>query len=96
MTLDIELIAKWATALIAIISFAKLVVVPFNAVVTGNKKAMQELRDAIAQLSRDLKESQLDRVEIHKTLDRHDERIGHVEDKVIEIDTYCQTRHDRR
>ena len=37
MQLDIDAIAKWATAFIAIFSFARLIVTPFTKVMSGTK-----------------------------------------------------------
>lgn len=92
MELDIQKMAMWASALIAIISFAKLVVGPFQKVMTDNKEAMKSLELMISELSRDIKDSQRDRENIHKILDKHGNRLDKVEDEVIRIDTYCNVR----
>ena len=92
MELDIQKMAMWASALIAIISFAKLVVGPFQKVMEDNKKAMRSLEVTISELSRDLMDSQKDRENIHKILDKHGNRLDKVEDEVIRIDTYCNAR----
>lgn len=92
MELDIQKMAMWASALIAIISFAKLVVGPFQKVMADNKKAMRSLEITISELSRDLADSQKDRENIHKMLDKHGNRLDKVEDEVIRIDTYCNAR----
>lgn len=92
MQLDIDLIAKWATAFIAIFSFAKLVVTPFTKVMSGTKATLKSLEDTIQELRRDILDSQKDRDEIHKLLETHDDRINKVEDYVIRIDTYCTAK----
>lgn len=92
MNVDFEMLAKWATALIAIISFAKLIVTPFQRAMTANKQTMKSLEDTIKELVRDLRDSQKDRENIHKVLDKHSERLGKVEDEVIRIDTYCNVK----
>ncbi|WP_215508362.1 hypothetical protein [Peptoniphilus sp. EMRHCC_23] len=96
MQLDIDLIAKWATAFIAIFSFARLIVTPFTKVMTGTKATLKSLEDTIQELRRDILDSQKDRDEIHRLLETHDDRINKVEDEVIRIDTYCtaKTRED--
>lgn len=92
MQLDIDLIAKWATAFIAIFSFARLIVTPFTKVMTGTKATLKSLEDTIQDLRRDILDSQKDRDEIHRLLETHDDRINKVEDDVIRIDTYCTAK----
>lgn len=92
MQLDIDLIAKWATAFIAIFSFARLIVTPFTKVMAGTKATLKSLEDTIQDLRRDILDSQKDRDEIHRLLETHDNRINKVEDEVIRIDTYCSTK----
>lgn len=92
MQLDIDLIAKWATAFIAIFSFAKLIVTPFTKVMAGTKATLKSLEDTIQDLRRDILDSQKDRDEIHRLLETHDDRINKVEDDVIRINTYCETK----
>lgn len=92
MQLDIDLIAKWATAFIAIFSFAKLIVTPFTKVMSGTKATLKSLEDTIQDLRHDILDSQKDRDNIHKVLERHDERIDRVEDDVLRIDTFCAAK----
>lgn len=92
MQLDIDLIAKWATAFIAIFSFARLIVTPFTKVMTGTKATLKSLEDTIQELRRDILDSQKDRDEIHRLLEAHDDRINKVEDEVIRIDTFCAAK----
>lgn len=95
MQLDIDAIAKWATALIAIFSFAKLIVTPFTKVMSGTKATLKSLEETIQELRHDILDSQKDRDNIHKVLERHDERIDRVEENLIEIGTFCKARNDR-
>lgn len=95
MQLDIDLIAKWATAFIAIFSFARLIVTPFTKVMTGTKATLKSLEDTIQDLRRDILDSQKDRDEIHRLLETHDDRINRVEDDVIRIDTYCTAKTNK-
>lgn len=95
MQLDIDAIAKWATALIAIFSFAKLIVTPFTKVMSGTKATLKSLEDTIQELRHDILDSQKDRDNIHKVLERHDERIDRVEENLIEIGTFCKAKNER-
>lgn len=95
MNLDIELIAKWATALVAIVSFVKLVIMPFYTLLTSIQSTIKDLQVAIDALRRDIADSQHDRGGIHKKLDDHDLRLNKVEDDVIRIDTYCLSKNRR-
>lgn len=95
MHLDIDAIAKWATALIAIFSFAKLIVTPFTKVMSGTKATLKSLEDTIQELRHDILDSQKDRDNIHKVLERHDERIDKVENGLTEIGTFCKAKNER-
>lgn len=95
MQLDIDLIAKWATAFIAIFSFAKLIVTPFTKVMSGTKATLKSLEDAIKDLKNEIQKSLEDRENIHKMLERHDERIDKVENGLTEIGTFCKAKNDR-
>lgn len=95
MHLDIDAIAKWATAFIAIFSFAKLIVTPFTKVMSGTKATLKSLEDAIKDLKNEIQKSLEDRENIHKMLERHDERIDKVENGLTEIGTFCKAKNDR-
>lgn len=95
MHLDIDAIAKWATAFIAIFSFAKLIVTPFTKVMAGTKATLKSLEDAIKDLKNEIQKSLEDRENIHKLLERHDERIDEVEKSLTEIGTFCKAKNDR-
>lgn len=95
MHLDIDAIAKWATAFIAIFSFAKLIVTPFTKVMSGTKATLKSLEDTIQELRHDILDSQKDRDNIHKVLERHDERIDKVEENLVEIGTFCKAKNER-
>lgn len=95
MHLDIDAIAKWATAFIAIFSFAKLIVTPFTKVMSVTKATLRSLEDAIKDLKNEIQKSLEDRENIHKLLERHDERIDEVEKNLTEIGTFCKMRNER-
>lgn len=96
MQLDIDAIAKWATAFIAIFSFARLIVTPFTKVMSGTKATLKSLEDAIKDLKNEIQKSLEDRENIHKLLERHDERIDEVEKNLTEIGTFCKAKNERR
>lgn len=83
MGVTLEQIVIIAGGLMTVISLAKLVVEPFNKVMKQNQTAMKSLEKSIDALSFDLKDSQRDRANIHKVLDRHEMRIGKNEDAII-------------
>lgn len=95
MTWTIEQISILAGALITIISFARLVVGPFKDALKQNQTAMKSLEKSIDALSFDLKESQKDRENIHKVLDRHEIRISKNEDAIIVNNERIKTLFER-
>ena len=95
MDWTIEQLSILAGALITIISFAKLVVTPFNNAMKENKIAMDELRKTIDMINFDVKDSQKDRENIHKIVDRHETRISHAEDNIIVNNERIKTLFER-
>lgn len=95
MNWTIEQISILAGALITIISFAKLVVGPFNEAMRENKNAMDQLRKTIDMINFDVKDSQRDRENIHKVLDRHEQRISQNEDAIIVNNERIKTLFER-
>ncbi|WP_438467797.1 hypothetical protein [Streptococcus pluranimalium] len=85
MTVD-ESMRVFATILGIIVSMATiwgLIVNPFKNAIKRNDETMRSLQDTIKELAYELKDSQKDRENIHRQLDRHEERIGKTEDDVI-------------
>ena len=95
MNWTIEQISILAGALITIISFAKLVVTPFNEAMKENKVSMDQLRKTIDKIDFDIKDSQKDRDNIHKILDRHENRISQTEDAIIVNNERIKTLFER-
>lgn len=90
MNVDFSIWAQWAGAIVAIWGAFKLIVTPFqNAMkkseetMRKNDEVMKSLQKSIDLLTFELKDSQKDRSSIHKTLDRHENRLGEVEDHTI-------------
>lgn len=95
MGVTLEQIVIIAGGLMTVISLAKLVVEPFNKVMKQNQSAMKSLEKSIDSLSFDLKDSQRDRENIHKVLDRHENRISQTEDAIIVNNERIKTLFER-
>ncbi|MFU1594035.1 hypothetical protein [Streptococcus dysgalactiae] len=76
-------IASICGAIITVTSLVKLVVQPFQNSIKKNNETMRLLQNTIQTLTHDLKDSQKDRENIHKVLDRHEDRINRTEDEII-------------
>lgn len=81
--IDIMQVGAIAGAILTILGLAKFVVGPFQSSIKKNNSTMESLQEMIRTLSFDLKDIQRDRVDIHKILDKHEDRIGKVEDNTI-------------
>ena len=95
MGVTLEQIVIIAGGLVTVISLAKLVVEPFNRAMKQNQTAMKSLEKSIDALSFDLKDSQRDRENIHKVLDRHENRISKTEDEIILNNERIKTLYER-
>ncbi|MFL2135439.1 hypothetical protein ACEN33_03265 [Ruoffia sp. FAM 24228] len=96
MQIDLNLIAMWAGAIATIWSMIRLVVTPFKNAITKNDQTMKSLEKAIDALTYDLKDSQKDRENIHKTLDVHTRQIGELEDDTIRNTERINTLFNQR
>lgn len=83
MNVDLNILAQWAGAIVAIWGAFKLIVEPFKSAIKRNDETMKSLQKSIDVLSFELQSSQSDRQRIHKVLDRHEVRLGEVEDHTI-------------
>lgn len=81
--IDVMQVGAIAGAILTILGLAKFVVAPFQNSIKKNNLAMESLQETIRTLVFELKDSQRDRVDIHKILDKHEDRIGKVEDNTI-------------
>lgn len=77
-----------AGAIITIVTLAKLVVNPFKIAMSKNNNTMKNLQETLNELMHGLKESQKDRENIHRILERHDTRIDNNREAII--------RHEER
>ncbi|CAM2758645.1 Phage protein [Streptococcus acidominimus] len=83
MTVDILQVASVAGALLTLAGLVKLVVQPFQNAMRKNDDTMKRLQETITTLTFELQDSQKDRQNIHRQLEKHEDRIGKVEDDVI-------------
>ncbi|WP_455256664.1 hypothetical protein [Peptoniphilus asaccharolyticus] len=83
MKIDLQILAMWAGALSAIFAFAKLVVSPFLNAIKKNNITNELLQKAVEALTRDLKDMQKDRDNVHKILEKHEERIDRNADGIL-------------
>lgn len=98
MEIDITAISQWCTAIVGIIVFLKYVSAPIKILLENNRVAMNGLQNAINKLNSDLKDndykwanSQAHRDRLQAGQDKHEERIGVVEDKLISHDEQLKT-----
>lgn len=98
MNLDLGTLAQWSGAVITLITFAKLIVQPFtkslkknDEVTIGLKNAITDLQKSIDRLTADLSDSQRDRKEIHKQLDKHEDCLDELTHDVIRHDEQLKT-----
>lgn len=96
--IDLTAISQWCIAITGILVFLKYVSAPIKALLENNKIAMEGLKNAINKLNIDLKDndykwadSQAHRNRLQNTQDKHEERIGVVEDKLISHDEQLKT-----
>lgn len=83
MTFDILQVASVAGALLTLAGLVKLVVQPFQNAMRKNDDTMKRLQETITTLTFELQDSQKDRQNIHRQLEKHEERIGRNEDAII-------------
>lgn len=91
--IDLTTIAQWCITLTGILVFLKYISAPVKHVLNNNKIAMEGLQKAINKLSEDLKDndykwanSQAHRDRLQAGQDKHEGRIGTVEDTLINHD----------
>lgn len=96
--IDLTTIVQWCTSITAILIFLKYISAPIKTLLENNRIAMDGLQKAINKLNSDLKDndykwadSQAHRNRLQNTQDKHEERIGVVEDKLISHDEQLKT-----
>lgn len=101
--IDITAISQWCIAITGILVFLKYVSAPIKHVLNNNKIAMEDLQKAINKLTEDLKDndykwsnSQAHTDRLQAGQDKHEERIGVVEDKLISHDEQLKNLMERK
>lgn len=91
--IDLTTIAQWCITLTGILVFLKYISAPVKYVLNNNKIAMEGLQKAINKLTEGLKDndykwanSQAHRDRLQAGQDKHEVRIGDVEDTLINHD----------
>ncbi|HER2484319.1 TPA: hypothetical protein ACHI6C_001566 [Streptococcus pyogenes] len=83
MHFDLLQIGAACTALLSILGVWGFIVNPFKKAMEANEFVMAQLKDSIKELAYELKNLDRDREITKKIIDRHEERLGRVEDEVI-------------
>lgn len=83
MNIDILQIGAFAGAILSILGLWGFIVNPFKKAMEANEIAMAQLKDSIKELAYELKNIDRDREITKAVIDRHEERIGRVEDDII-------------
>src|SRR5574344_294745 len=95
---DFTTFSQWCISITGVLVFLKYISAPIKTLLENNKIAMEGLKNAINKLNSDLKDndykwadSQAHRTRLQNTQDKHEERIGTVEDKIIIHDEQLKT-----
>ncbi|HER0072842.1 phage protein [Streptococcus dysgalactiae subsp. equisimilis] len=81
--IDFVQIGAFCGAALSILGVWGFIVNPFKKAMEANEFAMAQLKDSIKELAYELKNLDRDREITKKIIDRHEERLGRVEDEVI-------------
>lgn len=91
--IDLTTISQWCIAITGILVFLKYVSAPIKTLLENNRIAMNGLQNAINKLNSDLKDndykwanSQAHRDRLQAGQDKHEGRLGDVEDTLINHD----------
>lgn len=95
---DFTTFSQWCISITGVLVFLKYISAPIKTLLENNKIAMEGLKNAINKLNSDLKDndykwadSQAHRTRLQNAQDKHEERIGIVEDKIIIHDEQLKT-----
>ncbi|WP_283279429.1 hypothetical protein [Streptococcus dysgalactiae] len=83
MHFDLLQIGAACAALASVYGLWKVVVTPFQKAMEANKNAMTQLKDSLKELAYEFKNLDRDREITKAVIDRHEERLGRVEDEII-------------
>lgn len=83
MNIDILQIGAASGAILSVVGLWAFVVNPFKTAMEANEIAMAQLKDSLKELAYELKNIDRDREITKAVIDRHEERLGRVEDDII-------------
>lgn len=81
--IDFVQIGTFCDAALSIFGVWGFIVNPFKKALEANELAMAQLKDSIKELAYELKNLDRDGEITKKIIDRHEERLGRVEDDII-------------
>lgn len=81
--IDFVQVGAFAGAALSILGVWGFIVNPFKKAMEANEIAMAQLKDSLKELAYELKNIDRDREITKAVIDRHDERLGRVEDDII-------------
>ncbi|EPT47337.1 TPA: hypothetical protein ACGN4E_000724 [Streptococcus agalactiae] len=94
--IDFVQVGAFAGAALSILGVWGFIVNPFKKAMEANEIAMARLKDSIKELAYELKNLDRDREITKKIIDRHEDRIGRVEDDIIVNKEQIKTLFNRR
>lgn len=81
--IDFVQVGAFAGAALSILGVWGFIVNPFKKAMEANEIAMAQLKDSLKELAYELKNIDRDREITKAVIDRHEERLGRVEDDII-------------
>ncbi|HGD6092966.1 TPA: hypothetical protein ACIZZ0_000934 [Streptococcus agalactiae] len=81
--IDFVQVDAFAGAALSILGVWGFIVNPFKKAMEANEIAMAQLKDSLKELAYELKNIDRDREITKAVIDRHEERLGRVEDDII-------------
>ena len=100
---DFITFSQWCISITGVLVFLKYISAPIKTLLENNRVAMNELQNAINKLTEGLKDndykwanSQAHTDRLQAGQDKHEERIGVVEDKLISHDEQLKNLMERK
>lgn len=94
--IDFVQVGAFAGAALSILGVWGFIVNPFKKAMEANEIAMAQLKDSLKELAYELKNIDRDREITKAVIDRHEERLGRVEDDIIINKEQIKTLFNRR
>ncbi|HEN2274209.1 TPA: hypothetical protein U4Q79_001537 [Streptococcus agalactiae] len=93
--IDFVQVGAFAGAALSILGVWGFIVNPFKKAMEANEIAMAQLKDSLKELAYELKNIDRDREITKAVIDRHEERLGRVEDDIIINKEQIKTLFDK-